>query len=334
MSLPVTLVCGFLGAGKTTLVNHLLRCEPQGSVLVVENELGEDAIDGELLEAPRRDVVELAEGCLCCSLADGFLPLLVEAVRAHALRQGLRGGPPLRRVLVETTGVADPGPILRRLYAAGPAIEPLVIDGVICVVDARRALRTLDSEPVAARQIGAADVVVLNKADLVSEGELGEARRLVEAANPTARVESATNAVVDPALALDLGGIDELRIERLPPPSTLPDQPREAPASAHGLTAVSLREDGELDLHALNGWLEAVITQFGEDLVRIKGVLALAGRDRRLLLHGVHDQFDCRYSRPWEGVTRTNRLVLIGRDLPREALGEGLRSCLTTFVTH
>jgi G3E family GTPase len=245
---------------------------------------------------------------------------------AKAARPRLPG---LRRVIVETTGVADPAPVAHSLLAAADGLHPLALDGIVCVADARHLLRSLDEEPVAAAQIATADVVVLSKADLATEAELARARAAIVLRNPSARVVAAVHGRVPLDAVLDLGLDDVRRLESLPPAPAGAADANAPEAVRHGdLAAVSLVFPGDLELTAFQAWLDTVLLLQGRDIVRLKGILSIAGRDRRFVFHGVYDSFDGAYGEPWAGEPRVNRVVAIGRGLSADDLQAGLHGCL------
>lgn len=309
---PVTVLTGFLGAGKTTLLNHLLSARPGWKVAVIENEFGDIGVDHDLVVAAQEDLILLNNGCVCCKIRGDLVRTL------HGI---LRRPERFDTVLVETTGLADPGPVLQSFFVDDELKERYRPDAVVTVVDARHAGPHLDNSPEARRQVAFADVLLLNKADLVGPEALGALERRLRSLNPLARLYRTVRAEIDPARVLDLGAFD---LSRAP----------ELPASDHDLHdpeigAVCLRESGPLEGRALNDWLGNLLGSRGADLFRMKGIVEVAGEPRRVVFQGVHMMFEGRPDRPWRhGEDRTNRLVFIGRRLNAEELRAGLRACV------
>lgn len=312
---PVTVLTGFLGAGKTTLLNHLLSARHGWKVAVIENEFGEVGVDHDLVLAAEEDLILLNNGCVCCKIRGDLVRTL------HAI---LRRPERFDAILVETTGLADPGPVLQSFFVDDELKERLRLDAVVTVVDARHAGPRLEDSPEARRQVAFADVLLLNKADLAAPGELEALERRLRGLNPLARLHRTVRARVEPEKILGLGAFDLSRAPALPPEG----------GEAHGphdpeIRAVCLREPGALDGRALNAWLGRLLRSRGADLFRMKGIVEVAGEPRRVVFQGVHMTFEGRPDRPWrDGEDRTNRLVFIGRRLDADELRAGLRACV------
>lgn len=310
--IPVTLITGFLGAGKTTLVNELLRTPPQRRLGVLVNELGDVGIDGELMGEEAEGVVELTSGCLCCSVRGELSDSLTTMAQVE---------PPLEGIVVETTGLADPGPVIDTVAWLPDALR---LDAVVTVADARTCLRLLDDPELgeARRQVELASTIVISKSDLVDGDALEDARGRLRALNPLAELHLGAREAAGHVLAG--GAFDASRAE------TVSAEPHGHGHDHHDHAAVdtvSVEQPGELDPERLDQWLMTLRFFEGSQLHRLKAVLAVAGEERRFVIHGVQGYLDTAHGRPWGDDPRTSRLVAIGRDLDEEMWSSGLRGC-------
>lgn len=312
---PVSVITGYLGAGKTTLLNHILSRRHGWRVAVVENELGEIAVDSELVLATEEDLIVFNNGCVCCKFRGDLVRTLNDLLR----RPGR-----FDAILIETTGLADPSPVVQSFFIDEDLKAKLRLDAVITVVDAKHIRLQVDRSPEAREQLAYGDVVLLNKSDLVAAEELDRLESRLRAMNPLARIHRTRHAEIDLALVLDIGAFDlSRRLELAPDLLT-------APAHEHdpAIRAISLREPGPLDGARLNAWLGGLLRARGQDILRMKGIVEVAGEPRRVVFQGVHMTFDGRPDRPWrEGEDRASRIVFIGRGLPERELREGLLAC-------
>ena len=295
---PVTIVTGFLGAGKTTLLNRLIGWAG-GPVAVIENELGEVGVDAELVVGAGAPVVAIDGGCVCCSTQAELVAALVRLAER-----------PLGRVLIETTGVADPAPVVQTLRVTPQVRERFRLDGVITVVDGRHAGAA--PSDLWARQVGFADAVLISKADRCDPAEVAALRDRLQALNPSARIEAASPAW------LDLGAYDADRPLRLLP----------APGAHDGLAAVSITEPGRVDAARFDLWMRVLWMDLGGAWMRAKGVLHVVGAPVPLRVHVVFGDVDADEAPADDTAAPLNRLVFIGRGLDAEALRAGFRACV------
>ncbi len=322
--IPVTILTGFLGAGKTTLLNRILSEYHGQHLAVVVNEFGEIGIDQELIVRTDEAIVEMNNGCLCCTVRGDLNRHLM-----NLLQQRER----FAHVLVETTGLANPGPVALTFLWDQKVRQAFTLDGIVTVVDARHIVRHLEECEEARAQIVFADVLIFNKLDLIEEAAVAPLEQRLRRINALAQVYRSTHTAVPIAPLLRLGGFDIERA-RLVNPTLLPAetlQSWEALAEhSHNddIRSVSLEMEGALHPLLVRAWLSILLLEHGVDLFRAKGILHLADRDERFIFQSVHMLFDCISGRPWGTDRRVNRLVFIGRHLDRQMLESGLSACL------
>ena len=305
---PVTVVTGFLGSGKTTLLNRILRERHGRRVAVIVNDFGELAIDGLLLRDAGGDVIELANGCLCCAARDDLPRAVVRVARRE---------PAPDWIVVETSGLADPLPVVAGLRVAELA-DLVQLDGVVTVVDALEFDRNLERAEVAYQQLVHGDVLLVNKCDLVAPEVPGLIEQGIRRLAPLARVVFCVGADVDLALLLDL---DSARPERVGGDRAAPP----APPGPGDFSAVAWRASSPLDPARFRALLERLPVS----VFRGKGILHVTESPARLVYHQVGDRFTVAPSDPWrEGEARETALAFIGRALPREALLRDLDACV------
>ena len=326
--IPVTVLTGFLGAGKTTLLNRLLRQATGKRYAVIVNEFGELGIDGSLVVGAEEEVYELNNGCVCCKLCGDLIRVVSNLLR----RPGGFDG-----ILIETTGLADPAPVIQTFYFDDLLRQYTRLDSVICVADARHLTAQLRDMPEAAAQLAQADLVLLNKADLADAAMLREAECAVLLINPAAELRHSVHGDIALSHLLDRGAFDISRL-RVPAPrlgaaATGPRShvylPPAAVRHSPGVASVALSFAQPLDRSRFMAWLQRLVTERGADLLRAKGIVAFDGQDRRFVFQAVHMTVDSGFDRSWQpDEARETRLVFIGRNLDADELRDELLHCL------
>ncbi len=320
---PVTVLTGFLGAGKTTLLNRILSETHGLRVAVIENEFGEVGVDQALVIRADEEVFEMNNGCLCCTVRGDLIRILGSLVKRRDR---------FDHVLIETTGLADPGPVAQTFFADDEVLARYRLDGIVTVVDAKHLGLHVDDSDECKEQIAFADVVIVNKIDLVSAEEAAHVERRVRAINAVAKVFRGVKEVAIESL-LDVGGFDLDRALAMEPAFLDADDHGHAHGDhdhAHDetVTSVGIRCDGVVDEERFNTWITDLVQERGADMFRTKGILNVRGEEARFVFQGVHMLVDASAGQPWGDAPRMNELVFIGRGLDRAALNAGFRSCL------
>jgi G3E family GTPase len=310
---PVSVLTGFLGAGKTTLLNHILRGQSEYKFGIIINEVGEIGIDGQLVEAEREDVVEMSNGCVCCTIRKD----LVKGIQKLLQRNDLD------YILIETTGVADPGPVAQTFLNVPQLQQYARLDSIITLVDAENICRQLDETKVAREQVALADFILLNKTDLVSQERLAEVEGELSAINPFARIFRTENSMVNLKELLD---VEVFNLDHKL--SVDPDFLNELKNGDHAeINSFSFKFDQPFQLEELDVELQSICE--GSRVYRAKGIVWVSGNPRRAVFHGVNNRFTIYWDRLWEkGESRFSQLVFIGRDLDEKVFVERLQRCL------
>jgi G3E family GTPase len=334
--IPVTVLTGYLGAGKTTLLNRILS-EPHGrKYAVIVNEFGEIGIDNELVVGADEEVFEMNNGCICCTVRGD----LIRIIEGLMKRKGS-----FDAIIVETTGLADPAPVAQTFFV-DPDVRNLArLDAVVTVADAKWLAARLRDAPEAKNQIAFADVIVLNKTDLVSAGELREVEARIRAINPYAKLHRAERCNVAIADVLERNAFDLDRIMEIEPDFLEVDDHdhdhhghdhHHDHAHGHGLKhyhdedmqSISVRLDGDVDPGKFMPWINELTQAQGPNILRCKGIVAFADEPRRFVFQGVHMMLDGEQQRPWKpGEKRESKVVFIGRDLKEEEIRKGFLAC-------
>ncbi len=335
--IPVTVLTGYLGAGKTTLLNRILT-EPHGQKFaVIVNEFGEIGIDNDLVVDADEEVFEMNNGCICCTVRGDLVRIIDGLMR----RKGK-----FDAIIVETTGLADPAPVAQTFFMDENIGAKTKLDAVVTVADAKWLKDRLKDAPEAKNQIAFADVIILNKTDLVTPAELDEVEARIRGINPYAtlhRTERAQVAIKDVLgrNAFDLDRILEIEPEFL----TADDHDHDHDHGHdhghhhhhHGLKhyhdeemqSLSLKSDKPLDPDKFFPWIQGLVQEDGKDILRCKGILAFKNDDERFVFQGVHMILDGDHQRKWkDGEARLSRAVFIGRHLPEEKIRKGFEACV------
>jgi G3E family GTPase len=312
---PVTVLTGYLGAGKTTLLNRILTHEHGKKVAVIINEFGEVGIDNQLVISADEEIFEMNNGCICCTVRGDLIRIIGNLMKRRDKFDHL---------VIETTGLADPAPIIQTFFVDEDTRDRLSLDAVVTVVDTKHIWQHWDAEE-AQEQIAFADVILLNKTDLVSEQELAELEKRIQDMNVMAKVYRTQNSEIGMEALLDVQAFDLNRALTIDP-SFLEETAHEHDESVY---SVAIVEPGAVNGNKLNDWLGELLRTQGTDIFRMKGILNIAGEDRRFVFQGVHMLFDGRPDRPWKiQETRKNELVFIGRNLDEADLKKDFRACL------
>ncbi|MBS0339404.1 MAG: GTP-binding protein [Proteobacteria bacterium] len=347
--IPATILTGFLGSGKTTLLKRVLTEAHGQKIAVIENEFGEENIDSDILVTESKEqIVQMSNGCICCTIREDLRETL--QLLAAKKRKGLLD---FERVVIETTGLADPGPVAQTFFMDDEIAETYLLDSILTLVDAKHAAQQLNDRQEARRQIGFADQLFVSKTDLVSEQEADALIHRVKHMNPRAPVQKVHFGEVPLSQVFDLRGFNlnaKLDID----PDFLKEDEHDHhhdhdhehgehcdhPSHAHeghghhhhvddDVKSFVYKADRPFDPARLEDFLGAIVNIYGPRMLRYKGVLNMQGTERKVIFQGVHQLMGSDLGPAWaEGESRQSRMVFIGIDLPREILEQGLEQCL------
>ena len=319
---PVTVVTGFLGSGKTTLVNYILSENHGKRIAVIENEFGEIGIDDALVIDAEEEIFEMNNGCICCTVRGDLIRILGTLMKRRDK---------FDYILVETTGLADPAPVAQTFFVDEEIRAQLRLDAIVTVVDAKHlALHLFEEkeegiENEAVEQLAFADRVLINKIDLVSEQELIQVENQVRSINAGASLVRTQMSKVDLDWVLNAGAFDLSRILEVDP-EFLGDSEHQHDQS---VTSVGIEVEGPVNLEKINDWLGWLLMEKGVDIFRMKGIINVENSENRFVFQGVHMLFDGQPDRAWKpGEQRVNKMIFIGRNLDRDELNSRFRACL------
>jgi G3E family GTPase len=317
---PVTILTGFLGAGKTTLLNRILQEDHGHKIAVIENEFGEVGVDNAIIEKSDEQIVEMNNGCICCTVRGDLIRIL------GTLKEKRDDGSlKFDRVVIETTGMADPGPVAQTFFTDEEIGNYYLLDSIITVVDAKHASKQLDEFHEAQEQVGFADRILMSKTDLVPADDVENLSKRIRKMNPRAPIKPVHfgNAPIDEVL--DIRGFNLNAILELDP-SFLTDSAHE---HADQVESFVFRSDKPFDGNKLEQFLSGMIQVYGPDLLRYKGILWMKGNPRRVVFQGVHMMMGGDMGKPWtKAEKKQSILVFIGKKLPRDLFLAGLEECL------
>jgi G3E family GTPase len=317
---PVTILTGFLGSGKTTLLNRILKEDHGKRIAVIENEFGEVGVDSEIIEKSDEQIVEMNNGCICCTVRGDLIRIL------GTLKDKRDSGAlKFDRVVIETTGMADPGPVAQTFFTDEDIGNYYLLDSILTVVDAKHAQKQLDEFHEAQEQVGFADRILMSKTDLVSENEVEDLSKRLKRMNPRAPIKKVDfgNAPIDEVL--DIRGFNLNAILELDP-EFLNDSHHEHHDEVESFV---FKSDKPFDGNKLEQFLSGMIQVYGPDLLRYKGVLWMKGNPKRVVFQGVHMMMGGDTGKPWAKTDKKRSvLVFIGKKLPKDLFLAGLEECI------
>ena len=314
--IPVTVVTGFLGSGKTTLINRILAEQHGRKIAVIVNEFGEVSIDGQLIvQYDQEELVEFNNGCLCCTVRGDWIDTL----------DRLQQRSELDAILIETTGLADPAPVASTFFLEDKLTAKTRLDSFIALADAVNLEKNLEQSEEAQEQIAFADIILLNKADLVSKERLLEVEHVIRRSNPIAKIYHTSNSDIDLEKVIGVGAF-ELEAKLEVDPTFLDDLEHEHDQSVGSFV---LREERPIDMNRFMIWLNEKLAEQGEDMYRTKGIFNAQGFNERVIFQSVRMLTTMVPERMWKpGEEKITEYVMIGKNLDREEFAEGFASCV------
>lgn len=319
--IPVTILTGFLGAGKTTLLNRILTEQHGEKIAVIENEFGETGVDNDILLQDREEqIVEMNNGCICCTVRGDLVRILADLAKKKK-----SGALKFDRVLIETTGLANTGPVAQTFFMDEDIHEQYLLDAVVTVVDAKHAQQQLDIHEEAQTQVGFADRLLLSKTDLVTDEEVKALQDRLKRMNPRAIQKRVHFGQTDIKDILDIKGFNLNSILEVSPDFLKDDHHHHDDE----VKSFVWKDERPLSMEKMEMFLSLLVETYGKDMLRYKGVLNVAGEDRRMIFQGVHMLMGGSPGKPWApGEKRESVMVFIGRNLPQRIFTEGLNYCV------
>jgi G3E family GTPase len=358
MLIPATVLTGFLGSGKTTLLKRVLSESHGLKIAIIENEFGEENIDNEILVADTKEhIVQMSNGCVCCTIREDLRTTLQDLAEKKR-----KGELDFERVVIETTGLADPGPVAQTFFMDDEIAESFLLDSILTLVDAKHAAQTLNDRQEARRQVGFADQIFISKSDLVSADELDALQHRLKHMNPRAPQQTVHFGEVPISKVFDLRGFNLNTTLEIDPdflneghdhhhhdgehcdhPSHQHDHHGDhdhdhGHGHGHGhhhhhdddVKSFVFKADRPLDPAKLEDFLGAIVNIYGPRMLRYKGVLHMKGTERKVIFQGVHQLMGSDLGQPWEPQEkRMSKMVFIGIDLPRDIFLQGLQQCVS-----
>ena len=323
--IPVTILTGFLGAGKTTLLNRILRENHGEKIAVIENEFGEEGVDNEILADTKEQIVEMNNGCICCTVRGDLIRILNSLYKRRA-----RGEFNFTRVIIETTGMADPAPVAQTFFADEKVNERYLLDAVVTVVDAKHGLTQLKDFSEAQQQVAFADRLLVSKTDVTAEEEtqkLMERLRKLNVRAPIKKVNFGETPIQD---LLDIRGFNLNAILEIQPDFLTSDD-HEHHDEVHSFV---IKSEKPLDVRKVDRYIGSLINLYGEQMLRYKGILYIKGEPRRVVFQGVHMMAGFDFASEWpDDAKKESTVVFIGRKLPEALFRELFEDCFATDET-
>ena len=326
-AVPVTLLVGFLGSGKTTLANRMLSEQHDQRMAVIVNEFGDVGIDGQLIMSVDDNVVELSNGCLCCTVQGDLADTLRQLFER---RRQTVDAKPFERIVIEASGLASPGPVLQRMLVDPTLHAHVQVDGVITMAHAQHIVQQLADHPEASEQVAYADLIILNHCDQCEGDALAAAEAALHACNPHADIERATRAAVDVVRVLRQQTWDSARVKAALAHGVVCGDHAHVHAHEHlhtqGVGTLALRAETPMDLPRLTRWLLSLSTRRGQELMRLKGILHCQSQAQAVVIQGVYQWLEVRQEAGEPPAS--SALVLIGRHLDAEELRRAWAECI------